>query len=145
MEEQLVSVIVPAYNTEKYISDMLYCLENQTYKNLQIIFVDDGSTDGTAQIIRNAVAMDKRIEYYFQKNQGVSAARNFGMAKARGEKIFFFDSDDTFEFDLIEECMRYAKANNVQSVLYGYADKKNGKIEKEHKFHIHGKFEGGVR
>lgn len=55
-----------------------------------MIFVDDGSTDGTAQIIRNAAATDKRIEYYFQKNQGVSAARNFGITKVRGEKLFSF-------------------------------------------------------
>ena len=143
MEKQLVSVVIPAYNTEKYISDMLTCLENQTYKNMQIIVIDDGSTDETAQIIKRHAKNDERIEYYHQNNQGVSAARNYGMEKVRGEKLFFFDSDDTFEPNLIQECMQYALENKVESVLYGHADKVNGKITKEHKFHIHGNFEGG--
>ena len=142
-EKKLVSVVIAAYNTEHYISDMLTCLENQTYKNIQIIIVDDGSTDKTAQIIKKYAKKDERIEYYYQNNQGVSAARNYGMEKVRGEKLFFLDSDDTFEFDLIQECMNYALENNVDSVLYGHADKVNGEITKEHKFHIHGNFVGG--
>lgn len=73
MDEIKVSVIVPAYNTEGYIERMITCLLKQTYTNLQLIFIDDGSTDKTAKIIKSF--KDPRIEYYYQKNSGVSAAR----------------------------------------------------------------------
>lgn len=136
MEKIKVSVIVPAYNTELYIKDMIECLINQTYKNIQMIFVNDGSTDKTEEIIKSF--KDDRIEYYYQENAGVSAARNLGISKAKGDKIFFFDSDDTFEYTLIEKCMEYSKINNVESVLYGYADKINGEISNEHSFKIDG-------
>ena len=115
MDEIKVSVIVPAYNTEVYIERMIECLLKQTYDNLQLIFIDDGSTDKTADIIKSFT--DSRIEYYYQKNAGVSAARNAGLKRATGEKLFFFDSDDTFEPSLIRDCIDYAQANSVESVL----------------------------
>ncbi|MGN0316399.1 MAG: glycosyltransferase family 2 protein [Lachnospira sp.] len=141
MDKQLVSIIVPAYNTGNFINNMLQCLINQTYQNLQIIIIDDGSTDETAEIIYSYAKIDSRIEYYYQSNQGVSAARNYGLEKVRGTKLFFFDSDDTFELNLIEECIKYSNDNKVESVLYGYADKINNIICNEHKFNIHGNFE----
>ena len=136
MDEIKVSVIVPAYNTDAYIERMIMCLLKQTYKNLQLIFIDDGSTDKTAEIIKSFT--DPRIEYYYQNNSGVSAARNSGLNKATGDKIFFFDSDDTFEPSLIRDCIEYAKANNIESVLYGYGNKIDGKITNEHVFRLDG-------
>lgn len=97
MDNLMVSVIVPAFNTEKYIGKMIECVLAQTYTNLQLIFIDDGSTDKTSEIIKQYQGGDSRIEYYYQDNSGVSAARNFGLTKAIGDKVFFFDSDDTFE------------------------------------------------
>lgn len=138
----LVSVVIPAYNTEKYIKSMIESLKEQTYQNLQIIFVDDGSCDGTAKIIKSYQCEDHRVEYYYQKNQGVSIARNNGLKKVKGKKIFFLDSDDTFENDLIESCVNFAIAQNVDAVLYGYADKVSGKKENEHVFELHGNFRG---
>lgn len=135
-EEIKVSVIVPAYNTDKYIGRMIECLLIQTYSNLQLIFIDDGSMDKTAEIIKGYT--DSRIEYYYQKNAGVSAARNEGLKRAKGEKIFFFDSDDTFEPNLIAECVEFAKANNVESVLYGYGNQVDGKVTNEHIFKLKG-------
>lgn len=137
-EAKLVSIIIPAYNTEKYIDSMIECLIHQTYSNLQMIFIDDGSTDLTAKKIKEKAEKDDRIEYYFQKNAGVSAARNFGLTKAKGEKIFFFDSDDTFALSLIGDCIRFADDYNVESVLYGYGNNTDGVIEKEHVFQLHG-------
>lgn len=136
MDEIKVSVIVPAYNTEVYIERMIECLLKQTYDNLQLIFIDDGSTDKTADIIKSFT--DSRIEYYYQKNAGVSAARNAGLKRATGEKLFFFDSDDTFEPSLIRDCIDYAQANSVESVLYGYGNKVNGKVMNEHVFKLEG-------
>lgn len=131
-----ISVIIPAYNTEEYIGRMIECLLAQTYNNLQFVFVDDGSTDRTAEIIKSYT--DSRIEYYYQKNAGVSAARNEGLKKAKGEKIFFLDSDDTFEPNLVEDCVTFAKENNVESVLYGYGNQFNGKTVNEHIFKLNG-------
>lgn len=138
MEEIKISVIVPAYNTEAYIRRMIECLVKQTYYNLQLIFIDDGSTDRTADIIKSYT--DPRIEYYYQENAGVSAARNNGLKKAIGEKIFFFDSDDTFEPTLISDCVEFAKVNDVESVLYGYGNKVNGKVTDEHIFRLDGEY-----
>lgn len=138
----MVSVIVPAFNTEKYIGKMIECVLAQTYTNLQLIFIDDGSTDKTSEIIKQYQGGDSRIEYYYQDNSGVSAARNFGLTKAIGDKVFFFDSDDTFEPNLIEECLSYAHKNDVESVLYGYGNRINGKVKSEHKFELNGTFRG---
>lgn len=138
----LVSVVIPAYNTEKYIEPMIKSLKAQTYQNLQIIFVDDGSRDSTAEIIKKYQSEDHRVEYYYQRNQGVSVARNNGLEKVKGKKIFFFDSDDTFENDLIESCVNFAIEQRVDAVLYGYADKVSGEIENEHVFELHGNFRG---
>lgn len=84
----LVSIVIPAYNTEQYILPMIDSLKKQTYKNLQIIFVDDGSRDDTAKIIKKYQAEDSRVEYYYQENQGVSKARNFGLDKVNGKNYF---------------------------------------------------------
>ena len=135
-EDIKVTVIIPVYNTEKYINSMIECLLVQTFSNLQLIFIDDGSTDRSGEIIKGYT--DNRIEYYYQKNAGVSAARNEGLKRAKGEKIFFFDSDDTFKPNLIAECVAFAKANNVESVLYGSGNRVNGKVTDEHVFQING-------
>lgn len=140
--DKLISVIVPAYNTAEYIEEMLNCLERQTYENLQIIMVDDGSTDETASIIKRFACSDPRIEYYYQENCGVSAARNLGIEKIKGEKCFFIDSDDTFDSKLIEKCMDFAECNDVETVLFGYAGKKNETIGKKHIFELSGCYRG---
>lgn len=137
---ELVSIVIPAYNTEQYIQPMIDSLKKQSYKNLQVIFVDDGSIDKTADIIKKYQSEDARVEYYYQKNQGVSKARNYGIRKVKGKKLFFFDSDDTFESELIMKCVDYAIENQVDAVLYGYADKTPGKIENEHVFEMHGNY-----
>lgn len=138
----LVSVVIPAYNTERYIESMIKALKAQTYQNLQIIFVDDGSCDSTAEIIKTYQREDHRVEYYYQRNRGGSIARNNGLEKVKGKKVFFFDSDDTFENDLIESCVNFAISQSVDAVLYGYADKVSGKMENEHVFELHGNFRG---
>lgn len=122
----LVSVIIPAYNTEKYIAEMLECVIHQTYKNIEIIIVDDGSEDKTADIIRSYGSKDSRIKPVFSVRRGVSCARNKGIDMAKGQKIFFWDSDDSIEFDAIEKCLNFGIDNNVNAVLYGYAGNIDG-------------------
>ena len=90
----LVSVLVPAYNAELFIADTLQSVLNQTYKNIEVLVVDDGSRDATARIVEKFARRDNRIKLYHQENKGVAAARNFAISKASGEYLAPIDSDD---------------------------------------------------
>ena len=92
--EHLVSIIVPVYNTGEYLAPCIESLTSQTYSNLEIILVDDGSTDGSGAVCDEFARRDDRVKVIHQKNAGVSAARNAGLEIARGEYIAFVDSDD---------------------------------------------------
>ena len=93
--KSLISVIVPCFNAEKYIERCLDSILKQTYRNIEVIVVDDGSTDDSAARIKEISKLDNRVKYVYQKNAGVSAARNRGLDEAKGDKITFVDSDDT--------------------------------------------------
>lgn len=90
----LVSVIIPVYNVEKYLARCLDSVVAQTYQNLEIILVNDGSTDASGEICRQYGQSDSRIRLFTQENQGLSAARNTGLDHMNGEYIVFVDSDD---------------------------------------------------
>lgn len=132
MKEYLVSVIIPAYNTESYIEAMLNCVINQTYRNLEIIIIDDGSIDHTPQIIDNFAQKDTRIVAVHIENSGVSNARNKGIQLSHGEKIFFWDSDDIVELDTIEKVVKFSQNKNVESVLYSYSNRTNNVNSEKH-------------
>lgn len=100
-----VSVIVPAYNAEKTLEKCVISILNQTYHDLEIIIVDDGSTDGTLEVARHLQSSDKRIQSVHKENGGVSSARNFGMKYAQGDYIAFVDSDDWLKTEMIEKLM----------------------------------------
>ena len=91
---ELVSIIVPIYNLEKYVRFCIESIVRQTYFRMEIILVDDGSTDLSGQICDEFAAMDSRIKVIHQKNGGLSAARNTGLEYSNGEKVFFIDGDD---------------------------------------------------
>lgn len=97
-----ISIIVPIYNTAKYLPTCLKSILSQTYQNLEIILVDDGSTDNSGQIADDYAKEDSRIKVIHQKNQGQSAARNSGLKKAKGEYISFVDSDDQIKPSFID-------------------------------------------
>lgn len=97
-----ISIVVPIYNTEKYLSNCIDSIINQTYQNLEIILIDDGSTDNSGKIADNYAKKDKRVKVFHQKNQGQSAARNLGIKKATGDFISFIDSDDEIMPTFIE-------------------------------------------
>lgn len=101
MDNDLISVIVPVYNVEAYLPRCLDCITNQTYRNLEIILVDDGSTDGSGSICDGYVAKDQRAKVIHQSNKGLWAARNAGQDAAHGAFLFFPDSDDYFHYDMI--------------------------------------------
>ena len=104
MEQNLVSVVMPAYNSEKYIAESIESVLNQTFKNFEIIVVDDGSTDNTRKIISDY--KDNRIRYYYQENLGSGAARNLGLSNSRGNWIAFLDSDDLWNPVKLEEQLK---------------------------------------
>lgn len=92
-----ISVIVPVYNTEKYLDECLNSVENQTLKDIEIICVNDGSTDKSLEILNNHAGKDSRIKVISQENGGVSSARNAGIESSSGSYILFIDSDDFIE------------------------------------------------
>lgn len=102
-EEALISIIVPVYNVENYIEQCLDSLINQTYKNLEIVIVNDGSTDSSGEFCEQYAEADKRIKYHYQKNNGVALARNVGLDIADGEYVCFVDPDDYCEFGMLEK------------------------------------------
>ena len=101
-KNDLISVIVPVYNTEKYLKRCMDSIVNQTYKKLEIIVVNDGSTDSSADIINDYCKNDKRIVFLNKENGGLSSARNFGLKHATGKYVAFIDSDDFIENDMYE-------------------------------------------
>lgn len=112
--ETLISVIVPCYNTEKFIERCLDSILNQTYQNLEVLVIDDGSVDSSAEIIKRVSTKDSRVKYIYQQNSGVSAARNKGLECATGEWITFVDSDDTIApemYRVLAELMIQYKAD----------------------------------
>jgi glycosyltransferase involved in cell wall biosynthesis len=126
--EPLVSVIVPVYNVEKYIKECLDSISNQTYRNIEIIVVDDGTPDNSGKIAEECAHNDKRIKVVHQENSGVSAARNTGLDLANGEYIIFVDSDDYLHPDYSEymlDLIRFTKSDIAVSLnMYNeYASK----------------------
>ena len=114
-----VSVIVPVYNVEKYLNKCVDSIINQTYKNLEIILVDDGSKDSSGEICDQYAAQDKRIRVIHKKNGGASDARNLGLENATGEYIGFIDSDDWIEVDMYEKMIQFAHTYETDIVCCG--------------------------
>ncbi|WP_334094025.1 glycosyltransferase family 2 protein, partial [Helicobacter typhlonius] len=101
-DKPLVSVIIPIYNVEKYVAQCLDSIISQSYTNLEIICVNDGSTDSSGEIVQEYAQRDCRICYFEQENQGLGGARNKGLDEAQGEYIYFIDSDDYIDLGYIE-------------------------------------------
>ncbi len=118
--DSLISIIVPVYNQEKYLSRCLDSILNQTYKNLEIVCIDDKSTDASAEIIKRYADKDSRVVYYRNTGKGVSSARNYGIEKAKGDYIGFVDSDDFIQPQMYEFMLRAIVENDCEMVACGY-------------------------
>lgn len=127
----LVSVIVPVYNAEKYLNRCLESLINQTLKNIEIICINDGSTDNSLQIIKDYSNKDNRIVVIDQQNQGVSASRNQGMKIAKGEYLAFCDADDWLDLEFYEKLYRETENGTIDVVKGNTAIAYDSKIEKK--------------
>lgn len=115
----LVSVIISAYNAEEYIDETLRCVEQQTYSHLEIIVVDDGSTDGTRDIVTAHAVADDRVAMLLQENQYAGVARNNGMDHAHGSYLLFLDADDVFLPGMIELLVKRAQETSSDVVVCG--------------------------
>lgn len=114
----LISVVCPVYNVEQYLCQTLDSICSQTYENLQIICVDDGSTDSSLNILHRYSDLDKRIEVLSVKHQGASACRNIGLNRVRGEYVAILDSDDVYENNMFMECISIVQKDNSDIVVY---------------------------
>lgn len=114
-----LSIIIPVYNTEKYLKECIESILAQNYVNFEAIFIDDGSQDDSFAIINDFVKRDNRLKLYHQKNAGVSAARNLGLRYATGDYIAFIDSDDTISPDYLDRLYRCAIQYSLDMVFSG--------------------------
>lgn len=115
-----VSIIIPVYNVKPFMEKSFSSIMNQTYKNIEIIVVDDGSTDGSGEICEQFAEMDSRIQVYHKKNGGLSSARNHGLRYVTGELLMFFDPDDWLDLDCISLCVKEIQRQGVDCVLFPY-------------------------
>lgn len=116
----LVSIIMPAYNAEKLISDSINSVLSQTYKNFELIVIDDCSQDQTSQVVENFILKDKRVKLIKNiKNKGVAETRNTGLDQAKGDYVAFLDSDDKWDNNKLEKQLNILKERNDVDIVYG--------------------------
>jgi glycosyltransferase involved in cell wall biosynthesis len=121
VEPTLVSVLIPAFNAEKYLRETLASVANQTYRNLEIIVVDDGSSDGTGAIVQEFSRSDRRVRSVRQPNRGVAAARNHALSLARGELVAPIDADDLWHSRKIEkQLQKMVTAGQSVGLVYSW-------------------------
>lgn len=115
-----VSIIMPVYNSEKFLKPAIESVLSQSFKEIELILIDDGSKDRSGNICDEYESKDKRVVVVHQKNQGISKARNKGIQIASGEYIGFMDHDDIMELDIIKKCIEVVKKDNMDIVKFGY-------------------------
>ena len=125
-----VSIIVPVYNVEKYLSKCLESLINQTLKDIEIVCVNDGSTDNSLSILKEYANKDSRIKIIDKQNEGVSVARNTGINAATGKYLMFADSDDYLVENACEKALNTIEHNNSDICIFGHYDLVDGKLVK---------------
>ena len=116
----MITTIIPVYNSEKYLNQCIESVVNQTYKNLEIILVNDGSTDNSGNICNEWAKKDNRIHVIHKENSGVSDTRNTGINVAKGEYISFIDSDDYLDINLYEDANNFIDSYNPHIVSFGF-------------------------
>ncbi|HGP8758044.1 TPA: glycosyltransferase family 2 protein [Streptococcus pneumoniae] len=118
--DELISVIVPIYNTEKYLVECVESLRKQTYSNIEIILVDDGSTDASIEICDEFAEKDSRVKVFHKKNEGVAVARNFGIQQSNGQYVVIVDSDDVAVDRMIEVLYTQIKEKDADIAVGNY-------------------------
>lgn len=130
-DRNLISIIIPVYNGQRYIGACLESIVNQTYVNIEVIVINDGSKDKTADIIGEWSKKDNRIKLIHKQNEGVSVARNVGISASKGEYVLFVDSDDNLKNTAIEELLVYMDGQNYDLILFGFCVTGNSNREND--------------
>jgi glycosyltransferase involved in cell wall biosynthesis len=117
MQSDLISILIPCYNTENYLKSCLDCVLGQTYTNIEVLFLDDGSTDTSLKIMQEYKAKDDRISIISRENRGVSASRNELMEKCNGKYVMFVDSDDLIAPNIVEALYKAITENNCELAM----------------------------
>lgn len=117
MDKPVVSILIPAYSAAAYLPQCLDSILKQTYRDLQVVIVDDGSKDNTLEVCREYAEKDARIEVYHQENQGVAATRNHLLDRVKGDYVLFVDADDWIESDMVEYLMNVAQNHSADFVM----------------------------
>lgn len=113
-----VSVVIPFYNVGDYLGECLESIVNQTLRDIEIICINDGSTDGSLKIVEEFASSDDRIKIFSQENKGVSASRNRGISLSSGDYIYFMDSDDILDLNALEELYDFSKSNDLDILIF---------------------------
>lgn len=125
-----ISVIVPVYNCEDYLEESIGSVLNQSFKDIEVICVDDGSTDSSLNILNNIAYNDSRLKVFSQENQGSSSIRNYGLKNANGDYLYFFDADDFLVENALEEAYSNAIRNDSDIVVFKYDQYKDNEFFK---------------
>jgi len=141
-EDKMISVIIPVYNVEKYLKKCVDSVINQTYKNLEIIIVDDGSTDNCPNICDEYIKKDSRVKVIHKKNGGLSSARNAGLEVAKGDLLGFVDSDDFIELEMYEKLKQNMDKYNSDIAICQFYYKFKYSLKKLHGLKAEKVYEG---
>lgn len=116
--QPLISIIMPVYNTEKYVDEAIQSVMQQDFHNFELLLINDGSSDGSGVILEQWAVQDERVHLFFQENQGLSATRNKGLSYAKGKYVYFMDSDDKLRPDTLSSCIDYCESSNLDFVYF---------------------------
>lgn len=130
----LISIIVPVYNSEEYLRLCIESVINQSYKNIEIILINDGSTDNSGEICNTYANNDNRIRVIHTKNNGPATARNIGIENSKGSLIFFIDADDYIENNALELLVKNYNQHKAEIIVGDFNKIKNGIVEKSMMF-----------
>ena len=117
---ELVSIVVPVYNIEKYIGNCIESIQKQTYENIEILLIDDGAKDESGAICDCYAQKDRRIRVFHKENGGLSDARNYGAQQVRGKYMLFIDGDDTISSELVEKTLDCAEKTDGDMVFFDF-------------------------
>lgn len=118
-EDVLVSIVMPVHNGGRHLEETMHSILGQSHSNLQLICVDDGSTDGSVEIVEGMCTIDGRASLVLQQHLWAGAARNCGLAHAAGSYVMFLDADDLFESDMVEKALGRAVLTDSDMVIFG--------------------------
>lgn len=136
MNEIKVSVIIPVYNCEKYIKKCVTSIIKQSYKNIEILLINDGSTDNSYAKCKEIAILDERIKVFSKDNGGVSSARNYGLKKCEGDYILFIDGDDYITNDCIEKSIKLIKEKDIEILKFSFVKEISKSIHKKYSFSV---------